>query len=753
MLILLENLPLARDRRVQRQCRALLAAGYGVTVVCPRSNAPLPAELEPVVLRTWRAPKEGGGYRHFALEYGVALAASAAHTLRAYLAEGFDAIQACNPPDLYFLVALPFRAVRIPFVYDQHDPAPELFAARYGSRGGPLLRVLHRLERASCATAARVITTNGSLARRAVRHAGCDAARVRVVRNGPELAQTLPGPAHPDLRRGRRHLICWHGVMGVHDGIDVALATVAELVHRHGRRDCQVTFLGDGEGRAAAERLAAELRVEDVVEFRGWVDRDTIAQYLATADVGLSPDPRRVGTEQTTTMKVLEYLACGVPVVAFDLHETRASAGAAGTYAAEDSPAALADAVDALLRDPARRARMGRIGRHRVRTELAWEHQQPLYTALFDDLLRPGDPTDPEPSTIPGGMVSAGVGAVRERVAVGKRDAVGDRVVAGSGGRRTRSQELITVVVPTRGRIATLGPALRSIVSQQGVQVDVVVVHDGDDRRAVDDTAAEHGERVAVAHITGRGAGHSRNQGIRRSRGAWVAFCDDDDLWAPDKLRRQLCAIEQAGATWACCGAVRVDAGLRVIGHERPDAGGLQRLASFNAVPAGGSGMLVAADCLRAAGPFDESLTNAEDWDQWIRVARTGAGALVDRPLVAYRVWEGNKSADLDGVRRSIRRILERNGTWPPDAAARDQWDRYLLTKSTGPRHRRSSAAMSARLALRHRRPRTLVRAGVVLVAPDAVARRDAALRAAGVPADWRAEADAWLLAYRDGVA
>lgn len=388
-MILIENLPLQRDARVKRQCVSLLAAGWDVTVVCPRSDEPLDESLSRVRLRTWRAPDEGSSRFNFVVEYTVALVCSAWIVVREAVGVGFDVIQSCNPPDFYFLIGAPLRVLGIPFVFDHHDLTPELFAARFGSDSGPLAMTLRLLERATFATASHVIATNESVKSVAIERGHREPADVTVVRNGPVLAEIERRDPTPSLRDGRTHLVCWHGVMGsADDGLDLALEMVAHLVlGPDGRDDCHFVFLGDGEERPHLERLAAELGIGDHVGFPGWVSMDVVHDHLATASVGIVPDPKTPGVDKATVMKVMEYMAFEVPLVAFDVDETRVSAGEAAVYATDNDPACMARLVGGLLDDPERRRAMGRCGRARVENGLAWDHQERRYVELFGHLV------------------------------------------------------------------------------------------------------------------------------------------------------------------------------------------------------------------------------------------------------------------------------------------------------------------------------------------------------------------------------
>jgi glycosyltransferase involved in cell wall biosynthesis/GT2 family glycosyltransferase len=703
VLILIENLPLQRDARVKRQCSTLLAAGWDVTVVCPRSEEPLDEPLERVRLRTWRAPVEGSSRRHFLFEYATALVCSAVLVGREAV-RGFDVIQACNPPDFFFLVAAPFRLLGVPFVFDHHDLTPELFAARFGSDSGFLARALRGLERATFATATHVIATNESVKSIAVDRGGRDPADVTVVRNGPVLADVAPREPTPSLRRGRSHLLVWHGVMGsADDGLDLALEMMAHLVHGPpARDDCHFVLLGDGEERPHLERLATRLGVEDHVSFPGWVSMDVVHDHLATASVGIVPDPKSPGVDKATVMKVMEYMAFEVPIVAFDVDETKVSAGDAAVYAGDNDPACMARLVASLLDDPAHRAVMGRRGRARIECGLAWDHQEQSYLRVLGRLVG-GAAETPTPA---------------------------DR----SAPTFTRQVELTSVIVPTRNRPTTLAQTLRTVLDQRHVEFEVIVVDDGPDPATAGLIRSLGDPRVRLVESGGAGsAAATRNVGLQQARGSWVAFCDDDDLWAPDKLASQHEAIQRTSSVWSCTGALKVDGDLSPIGYDPVDASGIDRLRSFNAVPGGGSGVLASRASVEQAGGFDESLRNSEDWDLWIRLSDVGSCAVVDRPLVAYRVWAENKSADLGALRRAIRSILERHHVQLDDAAVA-AWNRYFLTRLTGPEHRREAAALAFDIARRERRPRTAARAAAVMLAPSFMASRADSRRRAAIP-------------------
>lgn len=385
VLIIVQNLPVPFDRRVWLECQALVSAGYRVAVVCPKgSGDPGYAVVDTVQLYKYRPYAPGGSKAGFVTEYLYSFLATAWLTLKARRAGRFAVMQACNPPDIFWPVGMLLRALDgTAFVFDHHDLCPELFESRFPD--GPRLpyRVLRALERRTHRTANHVIATNQSYREIAISRSGKAPADVTVVRTGPDPEALVRHEPRPELRRGHRYLAAYIGVMGPQDGVDIIVRAAALAVHELGRTDIAFTLIGSGDCFDELVALRDSLDLAGHVEFTGRAADSQVSDILSTADVGLSPDPKNPLNDLSTMNKTMEYMAFELPVVAFDLRETRVSAGDAAVYVTPNDVRDYAVAIVQLMDDEPRRARLGKTGRARVEQELAWFHQERAYLDVY----------------------------------------------------------------------------------------------------------------------------------------------------------------------------------------------------------------------------------------------------------------------------------------------------------------------------------------------------------------------------------
>ena len=391
ILILVQNEPLPQDRHVWNQCLALRRAGYDVTVICPQGatrHREAFERLQDVAIHRYRARHADGGVAGYALEYVSALRSMRTIARRLARERPFDVVHACSPPDFLLLSMLPLRRRGASFIFDHHDLTPELFASRFGRSGGIVHRATLLAEQLAFRLADVVLSVNGSYREIALTRGRRRPEDVLVVRTGPDLTRFVPTEPEPKLKRGRRHLLSYVGVMGPQDGVDHAIRALAILRAR--RDDWHAIFMGDGEVVDEMRALSRQLGLDDVVEFTGWVEHDTVGRVLSTSDVCLAPDPKNPLNDVSSMIKISEYMAMSRPIVSYDLVESRVGAGEAAVFARANDVEDFAAKVDELLDDPARRARMAAAGRARVEATLAWEHQERSLLEAYERALQRG---------------------------------------------------------------------------------------------------------------------------------------------------------------------------------------------------------------------------------------------------------------------------------------------------------------------------------------------------------------------------
>jgi glycosyltransferase involved in cell wall biosynthesis len=264
----------------------------------------------------------------------------------------------------------------------------------------------------------------------------------------------------------------------------------------------------------------------------------------------------------------------------------------------------------------------------------------------------------------------------------------------------------ITVIVPTRNRWPLLSRcALPSVRAQEDVDLELVVVDDGsrDETSARLAEISDHRMRV-LHHDVALGQPVARNTGASVARGGWLAFLDDDDLWAPRKLRLQLDAATASGAGWVYARSVTVDASLRVLRDDPfPTPAELPELLLHgNWIPGGGSNVIVRSDLFRLAGRFDESLATVEDWDLWLRLLESGLPAACDELTIA-RMEHGENSIvrDWRKVKVAVERMMSKYR--PVDDADRQGVAQWIAIEQYRAGKRLAAARMFVSIAVRHR--------------------------------------------------
>ncbi len=390
ILIIVENLPVPFDTRVWQEATTLAREGYTVSVICPKGKGYNEdyEYLEGVHIYRHDLPKEGNGPIGYAREYFSALWHEYRLARKIYKERGFHVIHGCNPPDNIYMVASRFKGKGVDYVFDHHDICPELYEAKFGKTSGPLYKSQLWLERHTYDHCTFAFVTNESYKEIAIRRGGMSPDKVHVLRSGPRLERLKIQPPKPEIKRGKRFMVGYLGVIGQQEGIEYLLEAARCLRDEKGRDDIFWGIVGGGPHLEALRRKSEEMGLQDIVEFTGRVSDEKMLDYLNTADVCVNPDEYNAMNDKSTMNKVLEYMALGKPIVQFDLTEGRYSAQDASLYAERNNARDMADKIVMLLDDPERREKMAAIGRERILNELSWDHTSRALISAYDNYFR-----------------------------------------------------------------------------------------------------------------------------------------------------------------------------------------------------------------------------------------------------------------------------------------------------------------------------------------------------------------------------
>jgi glycosyltransferase involved in cell wall biosynthesis len=395
VLFLIENVPYSLDTRVRRESHALMSAGAEITVICPSDGTGAVRDIEGVRVYQYAKPSLGEGFLGHVGEYLVSLFFHFVLTAWVAVRRGFDVVHVANPPDLLWLVAVPYKWLGKRFVFDHHDLVPELFQVRYRDRVPGIMRVVLWLERMSIRLADHVICTNETFRHFAMTRGDKSAADVSVVRNGPWLGRDFPPVRAARAARGDTCLVGYLGIMNPQDHIDHLIRAAHVIRHDLGREDIEFLLIGSGDAHASLRELRDSLGLTDVVHMPGTLAWKDVVARLGEADVCVQPDPPTPFNRHLTMNKLMEYMALGKPAIAYDMPETHFSGGDAVFYIEDRTPQGLAAAIVRLTDDLALCAELGRRARERIENTLSWEHQQETLLEVYRKLL-PAPPPQPQ---------------------------------------------------------------------------------------------------------------------------------------------------------------------------------------------------------------------------------------------------------------------------------------------------------------------------------------------------------------------
>jgi glycosyltransferase involved in cell wall biosynthesis len=385
ILIVVENLPVPFDRRVWQEANTLKEQGTYVSIICPKMEGYNRAFEQINGIDIYRHPlTEGTGAMSYLVEYSTALFWEFILSIKIYSKKKFHVIHGCNPPDLIFIIALFYKILGVKYVFDHHDINPELYEAKYSTKGF-FYKSLLLMERLTFKTANYSIATNESYRDIAIKRGGMPIKNIQVVRSGPQLDRLIINGGDNKYKKGKKYLIGYVGVIGKQEGLDLLLESVKYIVAL--RQDVQFAIVGGGGELNHIKILCQQMGLKEYIDFYGRVDDETMVTILNTADICVNPDKPTEMNNLSTMNKIMEYMCLKKPIVQYDLKEGRISAQMASLYAINNSTENFAEKIIWLLDNPSKRNTMGEFGYNRVINQLSWTYESKKLIQLYKKVL------------------------------------------------------------------------------------------------------------------------------------------------------------------------------------------------------------------------------------------------------------------------------------------------------------------------------------------------------------------------------
>jgi glycosyltransferase involved in cell wall biosynthesis len=387
--LVVENLPVPYDRRVWQEALALKTAGFQVSVVSPATklHPKLSESLEGVQIYRYPMLIEGKGHLGLIAEYIWSFICIFLWTIFVAVRRGFKVIMIANPPDIFFPIIMMWRLLGKKTVFDHHDLTPELFSTKFHLDRSIILSFFYYAERRMLRTAHKVISTNESYREIAMRRGSRTGKDVVVVRNAPNPTRFSIRPPEPDMRKSAKYLVAFLGEIGEQDGVDVFIRSIRDIKAALGPNVVHYVLMGGGPYFDTIVAYAKDQGVADDITFTGRADNDTICRVLSNTDLAVDPCPHSPHANLSTATKIMEYMFFSLPIVAFDLLETRRSADDAVCYARINNEAHFTQLIVDLLKDERRREELGKAAKLRLESALSWRVSSRNLVALMDGLI------------------------------------------------------------------------------------------------------------------------------------------------------------------------------------------------------------------------------------------------------------------------------------------------------------------------------------------------------------------------------
>ena len=242
----------------------------------------------------------------------------------------------------------------------------------------------------------------------------------------------------------------------------------------------------------------------------------------------------------------------------------------------------------------------------------------------------------------------------------------------------------VSVIIPTHNRSAIISQTIDSVLAQSFTDFEIIVVDDGSTDNTASVLQEQYAQKLTYIRMENSGLPAARNTGIKAVRGTYVAFIDDDDLWFPDKLQRQITLMQNNPSLGLVyCGCYKIGEDGAVLSETRPAHRGelLEYLLRSNCIVGSASAVMVTHEVFSRAHYFDETLKACEDWDLWIRIARYYQIDFIAEPLVKLRIHPQSMQNNIRVMECATFSVLNKYWTErAPDLAWRDRKNEIYST-------------------------------------------------------------------------
>jgi len=309
----------------------------------------------------------------YGVEYSYFTVSSFIISLLVTIRENIDVIHTHNPPDTLFVVAGFYKLFGKKFVYDHHDLSPDLFLEKYKGKRSIIYKVLFMFEKISCKLADRVIASNESYKKIEIERCGIRPENIYVVRYGPDLNEMRVSDPIQEIRLTNKTVLCYLGTINIQDGLDILLIMLSKLIYKYKLKDVMLLIIGDGDYLRNIKALSEELNLSEYIHFTGFInDRTLLNRYLSSADIFVDAAPFSFLNDNSTFIKIVEYMIFKKPIVTFALKETRFTLQNAGILIPPNDMDKMAKTIVELINDDETKMRLSINAERRIK-ELTWD--------------------------------------------------------------------------------------------------------------------------------------------------------------------------------------------------------------------------------------------------------------------------------------------------------------------------------------------------------------------------------------------